>query len=214
MNKYQQILNKLDGGEKDILSKLDNIFSSLNENEGTKQKGIEYIKKNFKNFSQAMLMALLLNPNISSAINNTSPELFNQIKTELSTTKPNTDNKSTGIAVVNFSENFSSGKFDLQNAEDLKSKLLSLKKYNINKYQIKIIASESKVTNPSGFEKGGLAKKRAEVLKNLLEKSGITTNINIETKIGSTPYSKGTDDPNNSKYTQEQFVRVEVTTPY
>jgi len=218
MNKYQQVLNKLDGGEKDILSKLDGIFSSLNENEGTKQKGIEYIKKNFRNFSQAMLMALLLNPNISAAINNSSPELLNQIKTELSTypQKSSTVNKtkSTGIIVVDFGENFSSGKFDLQNNDNLKQKLISLKKYNSDKYNIKITASESQVTNPSGFGKGGLAKKRAEVLKLLLEKSGITVNIEVETVVGSTPYTKGKDNPEDDKFTQEQFVRVEVTTPY
>lgn len=218
MSKYQQILNKLDGGEKDILSKLDSIFSSLNENEGTKQKGIEYIKKNFRNFSQAMLMALLLNPNISAAINNSSPELLNQIKTELSTypQKPTTLNKtkSTGIAVVDFGENFSSGEFDLQNTDNLKQKLISLKKYNSDKYNIKITASESQVTNPSGFGKGDLAKKRAEILKSLLEKSGITINIEVESVVGSTPYIKGKDNPEDDKFTQEQFVRVEVTTPY
>lgn len=212
----ESILKSLSPQEKEIYSKLEQIFSELNENEASKSKGVEYIKKNFKNFSRAMLISLLLNPTISSALNNSAPDVFDAIKTEIRNNSGGekggiTTNEKNIVYDVNFSENFDSGQFQLTNISELKQKLQELKKFNSDKYTIKILASESLVTNQPGFEKGELASKRAEMLQNVLNKMGLN-NVSVDTQIGTTSYTKGQDDPRSKKYKEEQFVRVQVST--
>lgn len=72
-------------------------------------------------------------------------------------------------------------------------------------------ASESQVTNPDNLAKGELAEKRLEnALTTLNQFPLINKNLQKEALIGSTSYRRGVDDPNDSRYTAEQFVEVIV----
>jgi flagellar motor protein MotB len=207
----KQSLSKLNPQEQQEYIKLNKIFSQpLNEvNEGGIQKGIKYLTKNWKNYSLAMLTALMLNPNISNAMNNYSPETFNAIQTELS---QGDIKEKDGVKTVDFSQTFESGKSNV-NREQLQSKLSEIQQFmkgkKAGKYGVRVIASESQVTNPYGYGKGELSQERANNVKTILSKLGFG-NIETINQIGETPYQKGKDNPQDKRYTDEQFVRVEI----
>ena len=93
---------------------------------------------------------------------------------------------------------------------------------------VKIVAGESQVTNydkevnpPVEVQAGYLSTKRAETMKAYVTNyfQGLVTQKILdklpvfeafETIIGSTPYKKGVDNPDDQKYRNEKFVRVEM----
>lgn len=222
----KQLLLKLSPEEQREYIKLNKIFNSnLNEDSSSFKKGLSYLTKNWKNYSLAMLTALMINPNISNALNRYSPETFDAIKTEISVNsdkgvgtgeETGTDaegNKTYKMVMdLDFSQTFESGKSSINKA-NLQKKIQEVQNFLQNKkaanYKIKIISGESQVTNPSNYGKGDLAKERANNVKLILNKFGFK-DIETETKIGNTPYEKGTDNPQDSKYAGEQFVKVEI----
>jgi hypothetical protein len=111
--------------------------------------------------------------------------------------------------------------------ESMKPKMFELMKQSKNeKFVVKIIAGESNVTNPKGFEeKGSLALARANSVKKYFEeifpelvrrgtlKINSPKNVS-EIIIGKTPYDKNKGDKENpqliNKYKKEQFVKFEI----
>lgn len=117
------------------------------------------------------------------------------------------------------SQTFTSGNSNL--SSNFKNSLLKLNNFvfskttsdsNFTLKSVSVIGSESQVTNPSGIPKGGLARSRADKALNLIksEFNFLKNNLTSRTVIGSTPYVRGQDDPNDAKYTKEQFVRVKI----
>lgn len=212
-----KIINKLSDKEKQEYENLSKIFSK-NLNESQLSQGIQYLKKNWKNYSKAMLIALLMNPSISSALETNAPDVFTSIKKELSstnTTQINTPSKGNKYSKsFDFSNSFKSGETTLSNKDTLQAIIKDIQDFTKNKskskYTITIEASESQVTNPKGYKKGELAKERANKLQQIFEKLGYN-NIQIETKIGTTPYTLGKDNPQDQKYTDEQYVKVLIS---
>ena len=73
-------------------------------------------------------------------------------------------------------------------------------------------SSESQVTNPDKLAVGELAKRRASKIQSLLQSySNLKYNIVVSTRIGTVPYTKGIDDPNNAKYLKDQYTTVKVS---
>jgi hypothetical protein len=211
------ILSKLSDKERKDYEALSKIFSkNLNENQLT--QSIQYLKKNWKNYSKAMLMALLLNPAIASALETNAPEVYNAIKTEIPTdtiTSKTTQTPGTKYEKsFDFSNNFKSGETLLTNKESLQNIIGDIQNFTKNKnkarYTITIQASESQVTNPKGYGKGELAKERANNLQQVFEKLGFN-NIDVKTEIGKTPYVAGKNNPQDQAYTDEQFVKVIIS---
>ena len=83
-----KLLKKLTPKEQQDYLKLSKIFSN-NLQESTLSKGVEYISKNWKNYSKAMLIALLLNPNISNALSNSNPTVYKEIENSVKKDKNN-----------------------------------------------------------------------------------------------------------------------------
>ena len=117
------------------------------------------------------------------------------------------------------SQTFSSGDSTL--SATFKNSLLKLNNFIFSKTQkdtnfevksVTILGGESQVTNPSSTSVGGLAQSRVNKVKSLIESNYTYLNENIRTQItvGSTPYTSGVDDPQDPKYTSEQFVRIKV----
>jgi hypothetical protein len=209
------LLSQLSDKERKDYEALSKIFSK-NLNESQLTQSIQYIKQNWKNYSKAMIMALLLNPAISSALETNAPDVYNAMKIEAPASTPANNPK-----VVNkysksfdFSNNFKSGETSFTNRESLQNIIKDIQDFTKNKnqarYTVTIQASESQVTNPKGYKKGELAIERANNLQQVFEKLGFT-NIDIKTEIGKTPYTAGKDNPQDQSYTDEQFVRVEIS---
>lgn len=87
------------------------------------------------------------------------------------------------------------------------AEIISLANRNTNTI-VRIVGSESQVPNPPNSPQGSLATIRANNVKSLFP-TDIT--INISTQVGNTPFISGTDNPNDPKYTNEQFVEVTLT---
>ena len=124
-------------------------------------------------------------------------------------------------------------KFSEQSKQVLDSELQKAAEYIKNNQKgtpyVKIIAGESQVTNkdrevnpPKDVTPGYLSTKRAEMMKNYISNylksltdSGYlkTTPVfeAIETVIGSTTYDSAKDNPNDKKYEDERFVKVEIS---
>lgn len=216
-NKALKILSDKERQEYEKLSK---IFSS-NLNENQLSQGIQYLKNNWKNYSKAMLIALLMNPSISSALETNAPDVYTSIRTEVGIGDPS---KSTAVATptvvskysksFDFSNTFQSGNTVLTNKEGIQNLVKSIQDFTKGKdkvrYSITIEASESQVTNPEGYGEGELAQERADKVKQIFEKLGYT-DINLETKVGTTPYEKGKDNPQDKTYRDEQYVKVLIT---
>ena len=73
-------------------------------------------------------------------------------------------------------------------------------------------SSESQVTNPNSLPPGALAQQRLNNTLSILSSYPLI-NVNIISKslIGSTPYIKGKDNPNDIKYLKEQYVTINVS---
>jgi hypothetical protein len=208
---------------KDELAILRDLNSKLDESKLTEvtaketAQAVKTIVQNWKNWSKITVAAMLLIPNISNALETYSPETLNAIKTEMSAetpTKMKTPSPIPGeIISFNFGENFDSGKTSLISKESLVKNINDIKEWvkgkNLKNFKIVITAGESQVTNPKGFEsKGSLAQARAKVIEDLVGNLGFNS-IEIDTKVGSTPYEKG-DDVNDPKFKAEQFVTVSI----
>lgn len=218
MDKREQLklsLGKLSPQERQEYIKLNKIFSQpLTEaSENSIKKGVQYLAKNWKNYSLAMLTALMLNPTMARAVNTYSPDTFNAIQTELTQGVGETSSSSKVIKSIDFSENFESGQSNLTGKETLQQKIKELQNWlKTNKksnYKIRVVASESKVTNPQGYGKGELAQERASNVQTLLSKFGFK-DVEVKTEIGTTEYKKGVDNPLDPKFKKEQSVRVEI----
>lgn len=115
-------------------------------------------------------------------------------------------------------EVFPSGEYRLKNTselDDVVAKINSvIKEYGENvKFNLILTGGESLVTNPKGFEEqGSLAKERIkEVFKYLKSKLGnVINDVKENIVIGTTPYEQGKDNPNDEKYTREQFIKIEA----
>ncbi len=180
-------------------------------------QAVKTIITGWKTWSKAMLIAMLLTPNIANALETYAPDTLNDIKTEISAETPSVAAPSVSIPgevkSFNFGENFSSGKTSLTNKESLVTNIDDIKSWvkgkNLNNFKIVITAGESQVPNPQGFEKkGSLAEARAKVVRDLVKNLGIDK-IDIVTKVGDTPYKKG-NDINDPKFKAEQFVTVSI----
>jgi hypothetical protein len=208
---------------KDELAILRDLNSKLDESkltEATAKEAAQAVKtivQNWKTWSKITVAAMLLIPNISNALETYSPETLNAIRTEISAetpTKAATPSSITGEVIsFNFGENFDSGKTSLIGKENLVKNINDIKKWvkgkNLKNFKVVITAGESQVTNPKGFtSKGSLAQARAKVIEDLVSNLGFDK-IEIDTKIGSTPYEKG-DNVNDPKFKAEQFVTVSI----
>jgi hypothetical protein len=213
VNKDQakQILQKLSPEELSLYKQLNAELGGVNE-AGTRSV-LRNIIGNWKNYSTAMLMAIMMNSNMASAINRYSPETYNAINTEIS---KDTVKQTPGQRVAtstNIQQTFGSGKADVD-AKVLQDEVAKIQQWiknnNGRKFKIVITAGESQVPNQSGFkQKGSLAQFRAEAIERVLSKS-INAPIEVETEIGTTPYKQGTDNPGDEKYQREQFIRVDI----
>lgn len=213
VNKDQakQILQKLSPEELALYKQLNAEVGGLNE-AGTRSV-LRTIINNWKNYSTALLMAIMMNSNMANAINRYSPDTYNAIKTEIS---KDTVKATPGQRVANsvtVSQTFGSGKADVDE-KVLQQEVAKIQQWikdnNGRKFKIVVTAGESQVTNQSDFgQKGSLAKFRADEVKRFLSKS-IQAPIETQTKVGSTPYNKGKDDPKDPKYQAEQFITVDI----
>lgn len=133
---------------------------------------------------------------------------------------------------TNLGDKFEFGKYESENVKkiltSLKPKIEDfMKTSDLSKFIVNIVAGESQVTNPPGFEeKGSLALARANSVKKYFEelfpeliKNGSLV-INApkdvsEVKIGKTPYNKANSQEFKQKYvkeySQEQFVDFDIT---
>ena len=212
-------LQKLSPEELRYYKELNSVLSQpLSEANASDIKStIDGIVKGWKGWSSAMLMAMMMNSNIAKAINTYSPETYKAINTELAT--DTTSTSSTVVATpgtvksISFNESFESGKATLANKAELVKSISELKDWmkgkEISNFKLVITAGESQVTNQKGFEqKGSLAQARAKAVEDVIGKLGFSK-IDIQTKVGTTPYEKG-NDINDPKYKAEQFVTVNI----
>lgn len=206
---------------KDELSILRDLNLKLDESKLTEAtaretaQAVKTIIQNWKGWSKAMLIAMLLTPNISNALETYSPDTLQDIKTEISKDTTRTDSVGktmlpNALKAFSFTQNFESGKATLSNSEKIVSELKNwLKDKDASKFKIVIFAGESQVTNPKGFEKkGSLAQARAKEVEKAANEAGFNK-VDIEVQIGTTPYKLG-DDKNDPKYKEEQFVTINI----
>ena len=213
VNKDQakQILQKLSPEELSLYKQLSAELGGVNE-AGTRSV-LRNIIGNWKNYSTAMLMAIMMNSNMANAINRYSPDTYNAINTEISKdTVKGTPGQRVATS-ANIQQTFGSGKADVDAKviQDEVGKIQQwIKNNNGRKFKIVITAGESQVPNQSGYkQKGSLAQFRAEAIKRVLSKS-INAPIEIQTEVGKTPYKQGTDNAQDEKYQREQFIRVDI----
>ncbi len=220
MAKLKDLLPQIPKDELAILRDLNSKLDESKLTEATAKEAAQAVKtivQNWKTWSQAMLVAMLLTPNIANALETYSPNTLDAIRTEISAEAPTKAATPTSIPgeviSFNFGENFDSGKTSLISKESLVKNINDIKEWvkgkNLKNFKIVITAGESQVTNPKGFEsKGSLAQARAKVIEDLVGNLGFDK-IEIDTKVGSTPYEKG-DDVNDPKFKAEQFVTVSI----
>lgn len=229
VNKQQakDILSKLSPQELALYKQLNAELGGMNE-AGTRSV-LRNIIGNWKNYSTAMLMAIMMNSNMASAINTYSPDTYNAINTEISkdTVKAapgqavttSTVKGTLGIpgqrvvATANIQQTFGSGKADVD-AKVLQDEVGKIQQWikdnGGRKFKLVVTAGESQVPNQSGYEKkGSLAQFRAETVKKVLSRS-IKAPIEVQTKIGTTQYKQSVDDPKDAKYQAEQFITVDI----
>ena len=209
--KAKQILQQLSPKELELYKKLNKELSGVNE--ANIQALVNGITSNWKNLSGAMLMALMMNSNIASAINKYSPETFKDIRTELSKDTLKATPGQRVVLSTNVDQTFESGRANIDD-KALQTSVNSIKdwvtKNSNRKYKIVVIAGESQVPNQSGFEKkGSLAQHRAEEVKRRLQRT-LKAPIETQVIIGSTPYERTKDNPKDTKYQKEQFIRVDI----
>ena len=219
MAKLKDVLPEIPKEELAILRTLNQELSKELTEASTKDvaQAVKTIVSGWKGWSKAMLLALMLTPNIANALETYSPSTYNDIQTEISATDNKTAQPTTqvpgAIKTISFGENFASGKATLVNKDNLIQKVTEMKNFlngkDASKFKVVIEAGESQVTNPKGFEtKGSLAQTRAKEIEGVLSKLGFS-NIDVQTKIGITPYKQG-NDINDPKYQAEQFVTINI----
>ena len=82
-------------------------------------------------------------------------------------------------------------------------------KYSIS---VSLLGQESQVPNPPGYSVGDLAITRVQNLEDILfNYPYLDTNITANATVGPTPYIRGIDNPNDPKYTNEQFAQIQVS---
>ncbi len=117
---------------------------------------------------------------------------------------------------INLGELFDSGSYNVNEKvinvklQELKSKIKELR---LEDFTIKITASESRVPNQKEFGKGELAKKRAKVVKVIIEKflkdNGLTNvDVKIETRRGTEEWDG--KDAKAEKYRKDQYVKLDI----
>lgn len=208
---------------KDILPQIPKdelaILKSLNQElgkeltEATAKEAAQAVKtiiKGWKGWSQAMLAAMLLTPNISNALETYAPDTLNAIRTEISGEKA-AKGDPTAVKTVDFSQTFASGQSEIVNKQVILTKVSDLKKWISNNktkpFKIVITASESRVPNPEGFEQGELAQARGEALKAVVDNLG-AQDVEIKTLVGGPAWDgKNKDD---AKYTKHQYIKVQI----
>jgi hypothetical protein len=115
-------------------------------------------------------------------------------------------------------EVFPSGEYRLRNTSELDAVVSKIKsvveEYGKNtQFNLILTGGESLVTNPKGFEEqGSLARQRIEVVFEYLKSKlgNIIKDVKENIVIGRTPYEKGKDNPDDEKYTREQFIKIEA----
>jgi hypothetical protein len=208
---------------KDILPQIPKdelaILKSLNQELGKElteataketAQAVKTIIKGWKGWSQAMLVAMLLTPNISNALETYAPDTLNAIKTEISGEKSATGNPQ-AVKTVDFSQTFASGQSEIVNKQVILGKINDLKKWiSENKtkpFKIVITASESRVPNQAGFEEGELAQARGEAIKAVVDNLG-AQDVEIKSLVGGPAWDgKNKDD---AKYTKHQYIKVSI----
>lgn len=147
-------------------------------------------------------------------------------------TVTNTTNKNKVFPTTQLGDKFEFGQYDSPNVkttiESLKPQIESfIKDSDSREFTVNIVAGESQVTNPKGFEtKGSLALARANSVKKYLQeifpdliKNGVLKIVSptdvSQVKIGETPYGgpKSGDNKNPEKiklYKNEQFVNFNI----
>lgn len=209
--KAKTILQQLTPKELKLYRKISKEFSGVNE--ANIQAIVKGISSNWKNLSGAMLMALMMNSTIASAINKYSPETYKDIRTELSKDTAKATPSRRTVLTTDIEQTFESGKANV-NEKTLQVSIRKIKdwvsKNNGKNYKIVVIAGESQVTNQSGFEKkGSLAQHRADEVKRRLQRE-LNTPIETQIIIGNTSYNKSIDNPKDTKYQREQFIKVNI----
>jgi hypothetical protein len=209
--KAKQILRQLSPKELELYKKLNKELSGVNE--ANIQTLVNGITSNWKNLSGAMLMALMMNSNIVSAINKYSPETYKDIRTEISKDTIKATPGQRVVSSTEISQTFESGKANIDE-KALQTSVAEIKtwvtKNSGRKYKIVVIAGESQVPNQSGYEKkGSLAQHRAEEVKRRLQRT-IKAPIETQIVIGNTPYERSKDNPKDTKYEKEQFIRINI----
>jgi flagellar motor protein MotB len=193
---------------------VDDILKGLDEGvfDNVLQKVKTYAKKGL--LTAAVVTALLATPSLTQA---QKQDIKQVASTEMAA--PTTADTSTikmavkgSVLSINFNQTFSSGKATLTKGDDLQMKVGELQEFlkgkDASKFKIVIVAGESQVTNQAPYQKvGSLAQARAKAVESIVSKLG--SKVEIETKIGTTPYKKG-DNANDESYTNEQFVTVNV----
>lgn len=112
------------------------------------------------------------------------------------------------------SETFTSGNSNPSTLNHQLSVISSILKDFDNKYDnvkvsTNIEASESQVPNPNNLPKGALAQRRLEsAISTLSLFPSLNKSIQSNTVIGSTPFVQGKDNPNDVRYTNEQYVKI------
>ena len=112
------------------------------------------------------------------------------------------------------SETFTSGNSNPSTLNHQLSVISSILKDFDNKYDnVKIFtnieASEYQVPNPNNLPKGTLAQRRLDNAISILSSFPLLNkNIQSNTIIGSTSFIQGKDNPNDIKYTNEQYIKI------
>lgn len=170
-----------------------------------------------KKFITAAVMATLMaNPSFSQALktaSNNDRQVISSLMQNDNSSQDSVDSKA--VFTLNFTNNFSSGEYGI-NQEDVSKKMESLKSFLSKnpdvKYNIKVVASESKVPNQNNLKIGQLAKLRAasleKVINVFLKSNNIDANVDKDTRVGSEEWDGVNKD--DQKYTKDQFVRLEV----
>jgi len=213
VNKQQakNILQKLSPEELSLYKKLNAAVGQVNE--ADVKLAVKAIVSNWKSYSKVLLMAILMNSNMASAIEQYSPKTLDAIRSEVSTDTTKTAPGERVILSTKLAQTFESGKA-VVDEKAIQQKLDEIRTWAQNnpnrKYKVVIIAGESQVTNQPGYEKkGSLAQFRANEMKRRFEKE-LDVPVEAQVEIGTTPYIKGKSNPKDVKYTQEQFVRVDI----
>jgi hypothetical protein len=215
MATLKDILPQIPQDELAILRDLNSKLDESKLTEATAKEAAQAVKeiiKGWKGWSQAMLAAMLLTPNIANALETYSPDTLNAIRTEISGEKSSeTKGNPTAVKTEDFSQTFASGQSQIVNKQVILTKVNDLKKWISNNktkpFKLVITASESQVPNPEGFKKGELAQERGESLKAVVDNLG-ATDVEIKTLVGGPAWDgKNKDD---AKYTKHQYVKVSI----